>query len=454
MLYDNGGSAGRTDRREDRTALTGKTVFRSRFDRSAFSSGLAMPISSAGTLRGAVYLREYDTERAEIILGVQSRPALAVADHRRGGPLLVAGVFVLLMRRLQALVRSMHVVAEGDYTYRHPVRGRDEISELGEEFNLLTERLETTEQQRRRFVSDASHELKTPLASIRLLSDSIVQNENMDEETVREFVTDIGSEAQRLQRTTEKLLDLSRLDDQVQFVPEPVDLKQTALDAIALLRPLAQEKNVRLTAELAEGCVIMATVDDLFQVIFNLTENAIKYNVPEGSVLLPLHGDGGRVEPHGGGHRHRHPRGGPAQHLRPLLPGGQGPLPGGRRQRSGLKYRTRRGAGPRRQHRGRTEQTAGIEIHRHAPAGIRRGDRYMNNIARIQQQLVERDLDALLITDEKNQRYAAGFPFTDGSVLVSREKAWLITDSRYIEAAEKAAGGCCTVQMFDRQHSR
>ena len=74
----------------------------------------------------------------------------------------------------------------------------------------------------------------------------------------------------------------------------------------------------------------------------------------------------------------------------------------------------------------------------------------MNNIARIRQQLVERDLDAILIMDEKNQRYAAGFPFTDGAVLVGREKAWLITDSRYVEAAEKTVPDFVTVQQFDR----
>lgn len=77
----------------------------------------------------------------------------------------------------------------------------------------------------------------------------------------------------------------------------------------------------------------------------------------------------------------------------------------------------------------------------------------MNNIRRIQEALIQQGLDAILITDEKNQRYATGFPFTDGYVLVAREKAWLITDSRYIEAAEKIAGDCCTVQMFDREHS-
>ena len=76
----------------------------------------------------------------------------------------------------------------------------------------------------------------------------------------------------------------------------------------------------------------------------------------------------------------------------------------------------------------------------------------MNNVARIQRQLAEKNLDALLITDEKNQRYAAGFPITDGAVLVTRERAYLITDSRYIEAAEKSVDSCVTVQLYDGQH--
>lgn len=78
----------------------------------------------------------------------------------------------------------------------------------------------------------------------------------------------------------------------------------------------------------------------------------------------------------------------------------------------------------------------------------------MNNIKKIQEKLIEKNLDAVLITDEKNQRYATGFPFTDGAVLVARSDAWLLTDSRYIEAATNTAACCCNVQMFDREHSR
>ena len=287
-LYDSGTSE--LPMEDIRRALGGKAVFRSRFGEEAFLSSITMPVNGKGVLTGAVYLQERDTERAEGIRAVQGR--LRTLSLTIGAvALLVAAFFILLLtRRLQALVQSMHTVASGDYQYRHTISGRDELGKLGEELNRLTEQLDRTESERRRFVADASHELKTPLASIRLLSDSIAQNEQMDPETMREFVSDIGGEAQRLQRTTEKLLDLSRLDDKVPFVPEPVDLKQTALDAIALLRPLALENRVRLRSELEEGCVVMGSRDDMARILFNLVENAIKYNVPEGSVLLRLYG--------------------------------------------------------------------------------------------------------------------------------------------------------------------
>ena len=77
----------------------------------------------------------------------------------------------------------------------------------------------------------------------------------------------------------------------------------------------------------------------------------------------------------------------------------------------------------------------------------------MNNVKRIQQELRRRGLDGMLVTDEKNQRYASGFPITDGAVVVGLKKSWLITDSRYIEAAEAAVDGSLTeVVLYDREH--
>ena len=298
VVYDDGGSAGSLTQIADvLTALReSKTIFRSRLGEDAFLSSYAVPMSAQGAITGAVYLCEHDSERAQIIFGIQDR--IRVLSIVIGAAaFLLAGFFVFaLMQRLQGLISSMRVVAGGDYAHRHPIRGQDEISELGQEFNLLTERLETTEKQRRRFVSDASHELKTPLASIRLLSDSIVQSEGMDAQTVREFAADIGHEAQRLQRTTEDLLDLSRMDDGIGFVPEPSDVSRAAQDALVLLRPLAHERSVQLVSRLDDGCVVMGNPDALFKIIFNLTENAIKYNVPDGSVELSVRSAGDTVE--------------------------------------------------------------------------------------------------------------------------------------------------------------
>lgn len=270
------------------TAIGGKTVFHSVFADSAFTTSYSMPVVSQGQTLGAVYVFERDFERAGLILSVQKQ-IRNISIIISVSALLIAVLFSrTLIERIRELVRSMRIVASGNYAHRLSTRGKDEITELGNEFNLLTERLDTNEKQRRRFVSDASHELKTPLASIRLLADSIVQSRSMDDETMRDFVTDIGHEAERLQRTTEKLLDLSRLDDGVQIVPEPVDVKQAAQDAIALVRPLAEEKELSVHSELEDGCVIMATTEDMFHIIFNLVENAVKYNVPHGSVNVIL----------------------------------------------------------------------------------------------------------------------------------------------------------------------
>ena len=271
-------------------ALRGYDAFYADFTDGAFRSRAASPVIYHSQTIGAVYAYEYDVEQATLLLTLQKnllRISAAVAGFVVLLSLLLSR---MLTRRFGVLLEAIRRVREGAYSYHAEIGGRDEISEIAEEFNSLSDRLQTTEEARRRFVSDASHELKTPLASIRLLSDSIVQNENMDAETVREFVTDIGNEAERLQRTTEKLLDLSRLDDDIQVVPEPVDVKQVAVDAMVLLRPLAKEHDVKLRCELEDGCVVMATVDDMFHIIFNLVENAIKYNVPNGSVTLILKG--------------------------------------------------------------------------------------------------------------------------------------------------------------------
>jgi signal transduction histidine kinase len=185
-------------------------------------------------------------------------------------------------------------VREGAYSHRAEIKGHDEIAQIGHEFNSLTDRLQITENARRRFVSDASHELKTPLAAIRLLTDSILQTENMDAETTREFVADIGSEAERLSRITEDLLRLTKLDSGVTEQTAAVDVLPVLEQVMRMQSLVAQEKGLELTYTAEENCVVYATQDEVHQVIYNLTDNALKYS-SKGTVAVVLKRADGKV---------------------------------------------------------------------------------------------------------------------------------------------------------------
>jgi len=274
------------------TALSGKDIFYSKFSDGAFMSRAAIPVvysgRGAGVTTGAVYIYESDTDQAALILGLQTTFRNVSVGIFFISLILVIFFSSTLTRRLKVMLRGIKFVSDGDYNYQIKEKGNDEVAELARAFNDLTSRLQNTEEVRRRFVSDASHELKTPLASIRLLADSIDQNAEMDVDTVREFVQDIGHEADRLTRTTEKLLRLTRLAADLTDHGVPVDVKTVAEGVLHMLRPLASERNVTLAFDLADGCVISADEDDLYQIIFNLAENGIKYNRAGGTLTLTL----------------------------------------------------------------------------------------------------------------------------------------------------------------------
>ena len=191
--------------------------------------------------------------------------------------------------RLRKIMTSMRIIQSGDYTHKVTLEGDDELAVLGEEFNDLTERLQNSEERRRQFVSDASHELKTPLASIKLLTDSILQYD-MDADTTREFVQDIGSEAERLNRMTLKMLALTKGElNTPEQDAEIIQMAPTIRRVVKMLSSMAEEHNVKLNLHLQDDSHVLVQEDDLYQISFNLVENGIKYNVPGGSLNISLH---------------------------------------------------------------------------------------------------------------------------------------------------------------------
>ena len=277
------------------SALWGNDVFYSRYEDSKLISTAASPIMYRGVIIGAIYVLEVDEAQGTLLLNLQ--------QNLRSISLVIAVVTLvmsaffskMLTARMAALLRAIRIVGEGEYGHRLQPVGRDELAQLAEEFNHLTDRLQTTEEVRRRFVSDASHELKTPLASIRLLTDSILQTDQMEAETVREFVSDIGREAERLTRITAHLLALTRLDSLPASQTEPVDLGQVTGRVVSMLLPVADSAGVSLETNLKPGCIVRGTEDEMYQIAHNLVENAIKYNFDGGKVFVEVYPDGDQI---------------------------------------------------------------------------------------------------------------------------------------------------------------
>jgi signal transduction histidine kinase len=269
-------------------ALSGKDVFRSAYSSDAFRSRAAVPVMYHGVIIGGVYVYEYDSEQAVLVASLERNLGQISLVILLMAVAICIAISWSLSRRIDLLLTGILKFGETDRAEKVAVGGKDEIAVLAEEFNNLTDRLTVTEEVRRRFVSDASHELKTPLASIRLLTDSILQTEGMDRETMRDFVSDIGTEAERLSRMTEKLLALTRLDASAETPVEVVDLCYPAERVTHMLQPLAESRQVRVELVPSEGCTVLGNSDDLYQIVFNLAENAIKYNVIGGWVRLTL----------------------------------------------------------------------------------------------------------------------------------------------------------------------
>ena len=268
-------------------ALGGSDVFHCAYHAGALQSFAAVPIMSRATPIGCVYVMDFDAEQGEIIENLE-RNILRGSWILLGGIVACSAIFsVVSSKRMRKILMSMRLVREGEYSHKIQMRGDDEYTTLAPEVNKLTDRLQESEATQRQFVSDASHELKTPLASIKLLSDSILQND-MDADTMREFVSDIGNESDRLTRMTQKLLTLSKADAQTTCEHEVVDLGETVRRVFRMLVPLADRTQIQLTASLDRGCYVLSMEDDAYQIIFNLVENGIKYNHAGGSVHVTV----------------------------------------------------------------------------------------------------------------------------------------------------------------------
>ena len=198
----------------------------------------------------------------------------------------------LITKPLKTLMKFVQRITTGQLDQKVDVVGKDEIAELGNAFNHMAEQLQRVEQSRQEFVSNVSHELKTPLSSIKVLTESLIFQDNVPVEMYKEFFIDINSEVDRLNNIISDLLTLVRLDQrEIPLNISATNLNDVTQGVLKRLIPLAKKKEIKLIYESHKD--ITAEVDEvkLTLAISNLIENAIKYTPNGGEVKVIIQSD-------------------------------------------------------------------------------------------------------------------------------------------------------------------
>ncbi len=194
-----------------------------------------------------------------------------------------------ISRPLEQLRESALAITVGDFKKRVQVEGKDEIAELGSAFNTMTARLEDVDRQRSEFVSNASHELKTPLASMKILTESILYQDGVPEEIYKDFLSDINAQIDRMTELINDLLLMTKIESGDNGAKmEEQDLEKMIGEILDTMGPIAEQKDILLTYVHKTPVHARCFAGRLSQAIRNLVENAIKYTADGGAVQVSL----------------------------------------------------------------------------------------------------------------------------------------------------------------------
>jgi two-component system sensor histidine kinase BaeS len=282
---------------EVRAALEGQSAYTSREDDQGQMMAYAVaPITYEGRSRGVV------------LASAPLAPAYAEANQnwtslaQMAIPILLATIAASLWfgqsiaRPIQHLNRAARHIAEGDFTERADVRAGDEIGQLADTFNDMAERIETLLQAQRSFVSNAAHELRTPLASLKVRIEAL-QAGHLSPQEQQDYLAEVAAEVNQMAMLITQLLTLARLDESRHPAGAPLeDVAAFFQDGQRRWHILAQEAGLTFSAELpAEISSPAIAAGDLQMVLDNLVGNALKYTPAGGTVRLRVKPEDGRL---------------------------------------------------------------------------------------------------------------------------------------------------------------
>ncbi|MCD8326246.1 MAG: ATP-binding protein [Lachnospiraceae bacterium] len=202
---------------------------------------------------------------------------------------VLSGILVVPFRKLSVSISN---VKNGFFDEFRPENTYVETSQISAAFEELLDRMKLLDDSRQEFVANVSHELKTPLTSMKVLADSIASMPDAPVELYQEFFQDVTSEIDRENQIITDLLSLVKMDKKAaELNVEQRDINDMLEMILKRLLPLARQKDIEVVLECARP--VAAEVDEvkLNLALTNLVENAIKYNRPNGSVKVKLDAD-------------------------------------------------------------------------------------------------------------------------------------------------------------------
>jgi len=261
--------------------------------------------ANGGAIYASAYIEDDNSEKIGAVLIVSPYGGIATPLNDINSRLLLTTILLtavvsalvffsskILFEPLNGILDTMKKIASGQFHQRIDVKGNNEFSQLGEAVNNMTTRLEQVDNSRQEFVSNVSHELKTPLSSIKVLTESILLQQNVPEEMYREFLVDINSEIDRMTAIVNDLLSLVRLDyNGAKLNIDEIDMNRMLRDIVKRLNPLAENKNIELSYESSKEVTVEGDEVKLSLAISNLVENGIKYTPMDGKVKVSIDAD-------------------------------------------------------------------------------------------------------------------------------------------------------------------
>lgn len=278
-FYDAGGSGSRWVR----AALSG-------FSGASAMTGLyaSAIIGPTGSLSGVLVYISGVQEIYESLRDIQIKILIWLLIVAAAVMLVNALVLRTVTRPIGELNTGIARMSQGDLSARVDVRGNNEFASLAKAFNSMSERLEQLDKSRSQFVSNASHELKTPLSTMKILIETLMYQDPMDPAMTKEFLTDVNKEIDRLNRIVSDLLTLVNIDSGMKMNLADLDIGALLMEQVKRLSPLARENGIELDCAVKEALEINGDALKLQQVLYNIIDNAIKYTPRGGKVHCTL----------------------------------------------------------------------------------------------------------------------------------------------------------------------